>query len=117
MAGVRLVVAGVGLLVTNAVAQNVTWRGHPSVTITTAPSFTYSTTTFNYSAGTSTYLPLTDFSNEQLQFLWDQVRKALYTSVSGIWNRDSELCTSPLLLSDTPSACNASGLAFKNGPR
>ncbi|EMC91873.1 glycoside hydrolase family 1 protein [Baudoinia panamericana UAMH 10762] len=46
----------------------------------------YSTTSFNFSAGTSTYLPLTDFSNEQLAFLWDQVgprqTAAITTTVS-----------------------------------
>jgi Glycosyl hydrolase family 1 len=36
------------------------------------PSGNYSTKSFNYTAA-STYLPNNDYSNEQLQLLWDQV--------------------------------------------
>ena len=59
-------IAAVALLAALAQAQG----NYSTPTITAGGS--YSTATFNYSAA-STYLPLTDFSNEQLQFLWDQV--------------------------------------------
>jgi len=68
------------LAVTSALAQNATNSSYPTIT-----SATYSTTTFNYSAA-STYLPLTDFSNEQLALLWNQVgpieTAAITTTVS-----------------------------------
>jgi len=63
------IVAAVALLATLAQAQG---NYSNSTTPTITPGGSYSTATFNYSAA-STYLPLTDFSNEQLQFLWDQV--------------------------------------------
>ncbi|KAK4540488.1 hypothetical protein LTR36_009126 [Oleoguttula mirabilis] len=64
----------------SALAQNANNTASPTIT-----SASYTTTTFNYSAA-STYLPLTDFSNEQLAFLWDQVgpivTAAINTTVS-----------------------------------
>ncbi|KAK4551840.1 hypothetical protein LTR86_010836 [Recurvomyces mirabilis] len=63
------IIATLALLAALAQAQGN--YSHPA-TSTMTPGGSYSTTTFNYSAA-STYLPLTDFSNEQLQFLWDQV--------------------------------------------
>jgi hypothetical protein len=68
--------ASLGLVVlsTAVAAQNYT----VSPTITSAA---YSTTTFNYSAA-STYLPLTDFSNEQLALLWDQVGPVSTASIN-----------------------------------
>ncbi|KAK3115684.1 hypothetical protein LTR53_004747 [Teratosphaeriaceae sp. CCFEE 6253] len=76
-------VAGVTLLAAAASAYNHTNTVAPYPTITSAES--YSSTTFN-TASASTYLPITDFSNEQLAFLWDQVgaiaTAAINTTVS-----------------------------------
>jgi len=68
--------AGLTLTVASALAQNASLSAYPTIT-----SAAYSTTTFNYSAA-STYLPLTDFSNEQLAFLWDQVGPIEYAEVT-----------------------------------
>ncbi|KAK5678543.1 hypothetical protein LTS10_008987 [Elasticomyces elasticus] len=68
---VNMKLAGATLLATSALAQqayNHTASGYP--TITTGPDA--SATTFDRFAA-STYLPLTDFSNEQLALLWEQV--------------------------------------------
>ena len=85
-------VAGAALFAASALAQNATASAYgygtsasASSSYATITSSSYSTTTYNYSA-TSTYLPLTDFSNEQLAFLWDQVgpivTAAITTTVS-----------------------------------
>ncbi|KAK0253419.1 hypothetical protein B0A54_06506 [Friedmanniomyces endolithicus] len=88
---VSVKLGGATLLAASALAASPSsyGYGHNSTTASPTPTITsdasYSSTTFNASAA-STYLPLTDFSNEQLAFLWDQVGSistaAIHTTVS-----------------------------------